>query len=143
MRVACAFVAKLRSSRFSNCRSRQSTLAAFCPVNPSATGSASITTSGHTRAWITKHPRGCICPAAREDDEFAHHAEGTFFELGALPPSPGIYRFRARMSGRTMQSLERRIGQRRDATRAPSPAPEWGGAAPTAPNSQPKRHAEY
>ena len=29
----------------------------------------------------------------------------------------------------TLEALERRIGLRRDATRAPFPAPEWQGAA--------------
>jgi hypothetical protein len=31
------------------------------------------------------------------------------------------------MAGLTMKALERRIGQRRDATRAPAQAPEWRG----------------
>ena len=31
------------------------------------------------------------------------------------------------MAGLTMKTLERRIGQRRDATRAPAQAPEWRG----------------
>jgi len=44
---------------------------------------------------------------------------------GLCPPTPRIYRFQARMTHRTMKPLERRIGPRRDATRAPTPAPEW------------------
>ena len=51
----------------------------------------------------------------------------SFLPGGRCPQTPGIYRFPARMAGRTMEALERRIGLRRDATRAPSPAPEWRG----------------
>ncbi len=57
---------------------------------------------------------------------------------GLCPQSPGIYRFGARMSGSTMHALERRIGQRRDATRAPSPAPEWRGRLRPPQNHNPK-----
>src|SRR6202030_2788599 len=37
------------------------------------------------------------------------------------------------MTMATINALERRIGQRRGATRAPTQAPEWRGAAPAAP----------
>ena len=46
---------------------------------------------------------------------------------GLCPQTPEIYRFRARMAGLIMKALERRTGQRRDATRAPTQAPEWRG----------------
>jgi len=54
----------------------------------------------------------------------------SFVELGALPPSPR----NLALSGQngfggltTIEALERRIGLRRNATRAPAQAPEWRG----------------
>jgi len=49
---------------------------------------------------------------------------------GLCPQTPGIYRFRAGMAVLvrfTIEALERRIGLRRNATRAPTQAPEWQG----------------
>ena len=54
----------------------------------------------------------------------------SFVALGALPPNPR----NLPLSGQngcfvwtTMEALERRIGLRRNATRAPAQAPEWRG----------------
>src|SRR5271157_2645699 len=108
----------------------------------SATGSASKTTSGHTRAWTTKHPRGCISPAAREDDERVPHAEGTFSELGALPPIPRDLS----LWGQNVGKYNARTGAEDRATQGcdPSAVSSAGmaGAAPAAPKSKPKKHAE-
>src|SRR5216683_4411174 len=108
----------------------------------SATGSASITTSGRIRAWITEHPRGCICQAARECDEPVPQAEGTFFELGALPPVPRDLS----LWGQNVGKYNARTGAEDRATQGcdPSAVSSAGmaGAASAAPKSQPKRHAE-
>jgi hypothetical protein len=56
--------------------------------------------------------------------------KGTFLSWGLCPQTPGIYRLWARMVvlvWTTMEALERRIGLRRNATRAPTQAPEWRG----------------
>jgi hypothetical protein len=53
-----------------------------------------------------------------------------FLNWGLCPQAPGIYRFPARMvvfGWTTMEALERRVGLRRNATRAPAQAPEWWG----------------
>ena len=50
--------------------------------------------------------------------------------LGALPPSPRNLTLSGQNScfgSTTMEALERRIGLRRNATRAPTQAPEWQG----------------
>ena len=47
--------------------------------------------------------------------------------LGALPPSPRNLSLWGQNGWTTIKTLERRIGLRRNATRAPSPAPEWRG----------------
>src|SRR5216683_3896482 len=107
-----------------------------------ATGSASTTTNGHTRAWITEHPRGCICPVAREDDERVPHAEGTFSELGALPPIPRDLS----LWGQNVRTYNAHTGAEGRATQGcdPSAVSSAGmaGAASAAPKSQLKRHAE-
>ena len=54
-------------------------------------------------------------------------------KLGALPPNPRGLTLWGQNDWITMNALERRIGQRRGATRAPTQAPEWRGAAPAAP----------
>ncbi len=64
--------------------------------------------------------------------------KGTFLIWGLCPQTPAIYRFRARMTGGTMGALERRIGRRSDATRAPTPGPECQGAASAALNINPR-----
>ena len=61
--------------------------------------------------------------------------KGAFLIWGLCPQTPEIYRFGARMTGSTIAALERRIGPRRDATRAPTQGPEWQGAASAAPNN--------
>jgi hypothetical protein len=56
--------------------------------------------------------------------------KGAFLEWGLCPQTPGIYRLWARIAvsvWTTMEALERRIGLRRNATRAPTQAPEWRG----------------
>ena len=53
-----------------------------------------------------------------------------FGELGALPPSPRNLPLLGQNGGfgsTTIEALERRIGLRRNATRAPTQAPEWRG----------------
>src|SRR5437870_10939192 len=55
-----------------------------------------------------------------------------FLQLGALPPNPRGLTLWGQNDGITMNALERRVGQRRGATRAPTQAPEWRGR-PTAP----------
>jgi len=50
--------------------------------------------------------------------------------LGALPPSPrNFIAFwpEWQLASTTIEALERRIGLRRNATRAPTQAPEWQG----------------
>jgi len=46
---------------------------------------------------------------------------------GRRPQTPAIFRFTARMAGRTINALERRIGLSSDGTRAPTQGPEWLG----------------
>ena len=51
-------------------------------------------------------------------------------KLGALPPNPRnlpLSGQNGRFGSTKMESLERRIGLRRNATRAPTQAPEWRG----------------
>jgi len=48
-------------------------------------------------------------------------------ELGALPPNPRGLTLWGQNDWITMNALERRLGQRRGATRAPTQAPEWQG----------------
>src|ERR1017187_1152964 len=58
------------------------------------------------------------------------------WNLGALPPNPRNLALSGQNScwaWTTMEALERRIGLRRNATRAPSQAPEWLGRLPSAP----------
>src|SRR5207249_8458695 len=54
--------------------------------------------------------------------------------LGALPPSPRNLSLWGQNVWTTMKTLERRIGLRRNATPAPSPAPEWRGRPRAPPN---------
>src|ERR1019366_3289530 len=58
------------------------------------------------------------------------------WNLGALPPNPRNLALSGQNScwaWTTREALERRIGLRRNATRAPSQAPEWLGRLPSAP----------
>jgi hypothetical protein len=51
-------------------------------------------------------------------------------ELGALPPNPrnlALFGQNGCFGSITMEALERRVGLRRNATRAPTQAPEWRG----------------
>ena len=51
----------------------------------------------------------------------------SFLIWGRRPQTPAIFRFTARMAGRTINALERRIGLSSDGTRAPTQGPEWLG----------------
>ena len=54
----------------------------------------------------------------------------SFVELGALPPNPRNLALSGQngcFGSTTIEALERRIGLRRNATRAPTQAPEWRG----------------
>jgi hypothetical protein len=54
----------------------------------------------------------------------------SFVELGALPPNPRNLPLSGQngcFGSTTIEALERRIGLRRNATRAPTQAPEWRG----------------
>ena len=59
---------------------------------------------------------------------------------GLCPRTPGIYGFRAKIFCFKLKPLERRIGLRRDATRAPIQGPKMAnGRSPTAaPKLKPK-----
>ena len=51
-------------------------------------------------------------------------------ELGALPPNPRNLALSGQngcFGSTTIEALERRVGLRRNATRAPTQAPEWWG----------------
>ncbi len=51
-------------------------------------------------------------------------------ELGALPPNPRNLPLSGQngcSGSTTIKALERRVGLRRNATRAPTQAPEWRG----------------
>ena len=51
-------------------------------------------------------------------------------ELGALPPNPrnlALFGQNGCWASTTIEALERRVGLRRNATRAPTQAPEWRG----------------
>jgi hypothetical protein len=54
-------------------------------------------------------------------------------KIGGSAPKPPRFNAWGQNDWITMNALERRIGQRRGATRAPTQAPEWHGAAPAAP----------
>src|SRR5258705_9718709 len=59
----------------------------------------------------------------------------SFVELGALPPNPRNLPLSGQngcFGSTTIEALERRIGLRRNATRAPAQAPEWRGGGPAA-----------
>jgi hypothetical protein len=61
----------------------------------------------------------------------------SFVVLGALPPNPrnlALFGQDGCFGSTTIEALERRIGLRRNATRAPTQAPEWRGAASAAPD---------
>lgn len=63
------------------------------------------------------------------------------FDLGALPPNPRGLTLWGQNGWVTMNALERRIGQRRGATRAPTQAPEWRGRLrPPQTKSDPRLH---
>ena len=52
-----------------------------------------------------------------------------FSDLGGQPPTPRGLTLSGRNDWSTMNALERRIGQRRGATRAPAQGPEWRGGS--------------
>jgi hypothetical protein len=54
----------------------------------------------------------------------------SIIELGALPPNPRNLALSGQngyFGSTTIEALERRVGLRRNATRAPTQAPEWRG----------------
>ena len=54
----------------------------------------------------------------------------SFIELGALPPNSRNLALSGQngcFGSTTIEALERRVGLRRNATRAPAQAPEWRG----------------
>lgn len=56
----------------------------------------------------------------------------SFIKLGARPPNPRNLPLSGQngcFGSTTIEALERRIGLRRNATRAPTQAPEWRGAS--------------
>src|SRR5713101_2617459 len=59
--------------------------------------------------------------------EAKRHRKKAFQKLGALPPNPRGLTLWGHNDWHTMNALERRVGQRRGATRAPTQAPEWRG----------------
>ena len=62
--------------------------------------------------------------------------EGDHCCLGDSVPEPLGFIALAPECCSTLEALERRIGLRRDATRAPIQAPEWQGAASPPPSTQ-------
>jgi hypothetical protein len=61
----------------------------------------------------------------------------SFVELEALPPNPRNLALSGQngcFGSTTIEALERRIGLRRNATRAPTQAPEWRGRLRAAPD---------
>ena len=92
----------------------------------SAATSSSTTTNGCTRAWSTGRRR--ICTGAGVCGHDRVNGKKSIVELGALPPNPRDLTLSGQNGcATTMEALERRIGLRRDATRAPTQAPEWRG----------------
>src|ERR1039458_2973189 len=54
---------------------------------------------------------------------------GALLDSGTPSPNPWDLPLSRQNDWITLETLERRIGLRRDATRAPIPGPEWHGAA--------------
>src|SRR5437879_3667841 len=67
----------------------------------------------------------------------------TFLQLGALPPNPRGLTLWGQNDWHTMNALERRVGQRRGATRAPTQAPEWRGGLRPPPRKKTPRSKTY
>jgi hypothetical protein len=95
----------------------------WCPRRGqgSETGSGSTTKSGRIRAWATGRRR--VVPGMRTWNQ----RKEAWLNLGALPPNPRGLTLWGQNVWITINALERRIGQRRGATRAPAQAPEWQG----------------
>ncbi len=55
--------------------------------------------------------------------------KGALLNSGTLSPNPWDLSLSRQNGCSTLKALERRIGLRRDATRAPIQGPEWQGAA--------------
>ena len=55
--------------------------------------------------------------------------KGAFLHSGTLSPNPWDLSLSRRNARFTLETLERRTGLRRDATRAPIPGPEWRGGS--------------
>ena len=91
--------------------------------------SSSTIMSGRTRAWnIVRRPTSIREEASGHDTPV--QAEEELVELGALPPNPRNLALSGQngcFGSTTIEALERRIGRRRNATRAPTQAPEWRG----------------
>jgi hypothetical protein len=62
--------------------------------------------------------------------------KASFLTRGLRPRTPGILSLSRQNVRFTLETLERRIGLRRDATRAPTQRPEWRGGA-----SRPKENS--
>jgi hypothetical protein len=63
--------------------------------------------------------------------------------MGAPPPSPGGLALSGQNDWIIMNALERRIGQRRGATRAPTRGPEWRGRLRPPQRNQTRRSITY
>src|SRR5271166_6727961 len=67
------------------------------------------------------------------------NGKGALLDSGTPSPNPWDLSLSRQNGCFTLKALARRVGLRRDATRAPMQGPEWQGAAsPAAPNSNPK-----
>ena len=112
----------------------------WCPMREGAseTGSGSTTNSDPIRVWTTGHRQNYT--GGKKSEAIRKEA---LPNLGALPPNPRGLTLWGQNDWITMNALERRIRQRRGATRAPTQAPEWHGAAPVAPRNQTRQTITY
>src|ERR1035437_6001332 len=95
------------------------------------------------RNWVPRPKYGSIAECVGKGAAIARlvvqgrqQGKNVSWNLGALPPNPRNLALSGQNScwaWTTMEALERRIGLRRNATRAPSQAPEWLGRLPSAP----------
>jgi hypothetical protein len=65
-----------------------------------------------------------------------HTRKGALLNSGTPSPNPWDLTLSRQNVCSTLKALERRIGLRRDATRAPIQGPEWQGAASPPPETQ-------
>ena len=90
--------------------------------------SAFTTMSVCTRVWITGHRRRSTRAGHKSDDPAGKKEEGST-EHGDSVPNPWDLTLLRQNVCLILKALERGIGLRRDATRAPIQGPEWQGAA--------------